>query len=222
MTLDYTQEGKVAIKMNDYVATIVDNAPDDMKGVMNTPAAKHLFEVDGSTPRLSEEKAEFFHMMVAKLLFLCKRPRPDISTAIDFLSTRVQYSDQHDYKKLACVIKYLCGTRELFLTLEASNPLVIKWWVDAAFTVHEDMRSHTGGCGSIGKGCFSNTSIKQPLNTKSYTEAEVVGVDQLLSQVMWTQNFMVAQGLEVHENQVLQDNLSAIQLETNGTASTGK
>ena len=50
--------------------------------------------------KLSEEDAQFFHNYVAKLLFLCKRARPDIQTAVAFLSTRVQNPDTNDYKKL--------------------------------------------------------------------------------------------------------------------------
>ena len=49
----------------------------------------------------------FFHHNVAKLLFLCKRARPDLQTAVAFLSTWVQRPDRDDYKKLARAMKYL-------------------------------------------------------------------------------------------------------------------
>ena len=43
------------------------------------------------------------------------------------------------------MIHYLHGAPNLALTLEADDMHIIKWWVDASFTVHPDMKSHTGG-----------------------------------------------------------------------------
>jgi hypothetical protein len=39
--------------------------------------------------------------------------------------------------------------------------------------------------------------------------------------VIWTHNFLKAQGFEVNDNVVFQDNQSAILLEKNGKASSG-
>ena len=58
--------------------------------------------------------------------------------------------------------------------------------------------------------------------TESSTKAELVGVDDVLPQVLWTWNFLLAQGWEVNETVIYQDNKSAILLETNGAASSSK
>jgi hypothetical protein len=63
---------------------------------------------------------------------------------------------------------------------------------------------------------------KQWLNTKSSTEAELVGVDDGMPLVVWTRNFITAQGYKVKDNIVYQDNQSAILLEKNGRASSGR
>jgi hypothetical protein len=83
------------------------------------------------------------------------------------------------------------------------------------------MRSHTGGTMSLGKGSVYSLSRKQRLNTKSLTEAELVGVDVGMPLVIWTRNFLKAQGFEVNDNVVFQDNQRAILLEKNGKASSG-
>ena len=65
-----------------------------------TPAADYLFEVNDQPNLLNSEKTDFFHHMVAKLLFICKRGRPGIQTAVAFLCTQVKEPDEDDYKKL--------------------------------------------------------------------------------------------------------------------------
>jgi hypothetical protein len=51
-------------------------------------------------------------------------------------------------------MKYLYVTINLPLTLEADGSTILKWWVDASYGVHPDMRSQTGGVMSLGKGAI--------------------------------------------------------------------
>ena len=95
--------------------------------------------------------------------------------------------DTDDYKNLARVMKYIKGTIGLPLILSINNSGNIKWHVDATFAVHNDMRRHTGGFMTMGKGEAYLHSSKQKLNTKSSTGAEIIGVDDVLTQVIWTQ-----------------------------------
>jgi hypothetical protein len=134
----------------------------------------------------------------------------------------VKSPDEDDWKKLACVIKYLRGTHKMPLTLEAGNLQVIKWWVDASYAVHDDMKSHTGGMMTMGKGVVYATSTRQKLNTRSSTEAELVGMHDVLPQVIWTRYFIMSQGYDGAESVVYQDNQSSILLEKNGRMSSGK
>ena len=164
--------------------------------------------------------SEDFHTYVAKALFLCKQARPNIQTAVAFLTTQVKGPDQDDWKKLVRMISYLKGTSKLVLTLEADKINVLKWYIDASYSVHNDMKGHTGGAMTMGKGAIYNRSTKQKINTKSSTETEIVGVDDILPQVLWTNYFMRAQGWNTFETIVYQDNKSAILLENNGKASS--
>lgn len=223
MTLDFTKEKKLKIGMVEYIKTMLADLPPDMDGTAVTPAANHLFDVNGKDPvLLPEARSMFFHHNVAKLLFLCKRARPDIQTAVAFLTTRVKSPDEDDYKKLGCVMKYLRGTLDLELTLEGNSLNSIKWWADGAFAVHPNMRSHTGGVMTLGKGAVYATSTIQKLYTKSSTEAELVAVDDIMPQVLWTTYFLKSQGYTTDHATVYQDNKSAILLEKNGRASSSK
>ena len=184
MTLNYSVPGKFTIRMDDYMQGILNEAPADMDGAMLTPAAQHLFEVDNAAKCLPPEKAELFHHLMAKLLFLCKCAWPGLQTTIAFLTTRVKQPDTNDYKKLTHTICYLHGTPDLVApTLKADNAHVVKWWVNASFTVHPDMHSHTGGMMSLSKGSTYSTLTHHKINIKSSTEAKLVAVDDVMPMI---------------------------------------
>ncbi len=92
------------------------------------------------------------------------------------------------------------------------------WYFDAAFAFHPNMGRHTGGGLTMGRGFPIAMSTKQKLNTKSLTESELVGVNDMIPIIFWTCYFLLEQGYGVIENLLLQDNRSSILLERNGRA----
>jgi hypothetical protein len=64
------------------------------------------------------------------------------------------------------------------------------------------MKSHTGGVMSLGTGAAYAVSKKQKLNTKSTTESELVGIDDVLRQALWTKYFMEGQGYGTSTNRL--------------------
>ena len=107
MRIDYSQKDKVIITQYDYINDILTSLPDDMKGTAVQPARKYLFTVNEDAIKLDTKTADLFHHYTAQPLFLSKRARPDLQTAIAFLCTRIMAPDIDDYKKLANVMKYL-------------------------------------------------------------------------------------------------------------------
>ena len=223
MTFDFSEPGKVKVDMIDYMCAMVDDFSTKFKptDTAPNPAAEDLFAL-GNGPKLEKEQAEEFHTFVAKGLFACKRARPDIHTAITALCTHVKSPNQDDWKKLHRLLRYINGTRQDKLILSADDLHVIKWYVDAAFAVHPDFKSHTGGGMTYGTGMPQTMARKQKLNTRSSTEAELVGADDMATMILWTKLFMEAQGYEIKKNILYQDNKSTILLENNGKRSSSK
>ena len=62
-------------------------------------------------------------------------------------------------------------------------------------------------------------SRKHKLNTKSSTEAEVVGVSDYLPYNIWVFLFMLSQGYDIKQKILFKDNQSAINMEKNGKKS---
>ena len=108
------------------------------------------------------------------------------------------------------------------MRFSAEDLNLLKWYIDVSHQVHPDFRSHTGGLLTLGKGSVYNKSSKQKINTRSSTESELVGVDDVIVQILWTNLFMEEQGYNVNDTIVFQDNKSALLLEKNGRYSSSK
>ena len=113
MTIDFSDVGKVKITMYDYIDKMISKLPTEIIDKLATPASNHLFKIREDndddqllTPDISEE----FHHLTANTLFLSKRARPDLQTAVAFLITRVKAPNSDDQKKLAKLKKYLQET----------------------------------------------------------------------------------------------------------------
>ena len=223
MTLDFSVPGQVTINMSDYVKTMLNDASASMDGKAATPAAPHLFKVNTDDPKLlTKENQEMFVHLVMQGLYLSQRGRPDIRTAISFLCSRLNCPDEDDYKKPTRLIRYLQHTLYLCLLLGKDASDSIRWWTDASFAVHPDMRGHTGATMSMGKGSVFSGSWKQKLVTRSSTESEVVGVYGVLPQILWTKKFLEEQGVRIKETVLYKDNMSSMLLERNGRHSSTK
>jgi len=215
-------EGKLKIDMIDYIDKMGREFPEELDGDTKYPWTEKLFAVDKNSAVLSTESANTFHTHTMKIMYLAKRTRPDVLPAVIFLSSRVKTSTLQDWKKLTKMMSFISRTKDEVMSLKYSNSGIITWCVDAAFAVHEDMKSHTGAVMTLGMGSMCSYSLKQKVNSRSSTEAELIGVDDVVSKMIWTQKFMKSQGLEIRHNIVFRNNTSAMKLEENGRVSAGK
>ena len=115
MTLDWSNDSYVKITMYDFLEDILKEVDEkgDMNGTSPTPASDKLFEADENSEKLSEKEADYYHRIVARLLFASKRARPDLLTAVSYLCTRVKSPTISDYNKLKRTIRYIRQTIHL-------------------------------------------------------------------------------------------------------------
>jgi hypothetical protein len=222
MTFDFSTSGKCKVTMEGYIADLLNEVNDTIQGVSTTPASANLFSIDESSEKLCTSEKEFYHTFTAKLLYLGKRVRPDLLTAVSFLAKRVQAPTQQDFRKLQKSIKYLRQTAKLGIVLEASKSLCVLAYIDSSYAVHADMKSHTGVVIGIGRGPVYAKSSGQKLNTKSSTESELVGLSDSTNQVIWVRNMIMAQGYDIEAAKVYQDNQSTIAMVKNGKSNSSR
>jgi hypothetical protein len=174
MTLDVSVSGQVMIDVFDCIEEML--------------TAFEKAEPNGAGAKSSARDVEF-HNLVAKTLHATKRARPDSCTAVAFLTARVREPDKDDWKKLVHMMGHLRGSWKMPLVLSVNGSHILKWWVDASFAVHPNLRGCSGGGLSLGRGFPIAGSTKHELNTRSLTEAELVRADDFMPAVCWTRCF---------------------------------
>jgi hypothetical protein len=135
--------GTVTLDMRYYLHKILEccNAP---KTAAVMPGGKDTFLVDSSSRPLNEVRKQRFHTLVAKLLYLSKRARPDIIAVVGFLCTRVRSPTEEDERKLSRVLSYLHGSKNQVMKMRLLGIFRVEAFVDASFAVHQDGKSHSG------------------------------------------------------------------------------
>ena len=223
MKLHFNRQDKtVQVPMQSYIDEAIQQSQLDVRRTAATPATKGLFEIDPHAVQLDTPESDRFRSVVCKLLYVALRGRPDILLAVVFLASCISKATLQDQVKLKRLLEYLYGTYDLPLILGTDDIQTMYTFVDASFAVHVDMKSHTGGVITFGRGGIACKSTKQKLVTKSSTEAELVGASEYLPSTFWIQHFLEAQGFPLRHSIFEQDNQSAMRLERNGHASASQ
>jgi hypothetical protein len=113
------------------------------------------------------------------------------------------------------MMAFLKATLNDVIRLESDGLKIIRWFIDASFAIHGDYHGHTGAGMTLGKGSIQNISTKQKINTRSSTESELVGFDDVVPKVLWTKLFMEAQGYDIKDNIAYRDNQSSMKIQFN-------
>ena len=121
MDIDFIGNAKVKIAMVQYILECIEAYKLSDKETAATPVKSDLFMIDDKSLRLTESETEQLHSIVAKLLHISNRVRPDILLTVTFLCTRVQKPTKQDTNKLRHVLLYLNGTGNYTDTLTTTS-----------------------------------------------------------------------------------------------------
>ena len=222
MTFDFSVIGQVSITMLGYETDLVSdwfglNFDEKMVPARDKfasdPASPSIFE-KGDSPALCDKNAAIFHSYVMRIAFLAKRAKPELNVAISYMSTQVTHSSENDLRKLDRAIRYVRDHLGTGITLTAAGKnksVVVTAHIDASFGCHDDAKSHTGVCITLGQGPVYVRSVKQRIVTKSSTEAELVALSDEAGLIFHVEDFLTAQGYTC-DIIIGQDNQSTIQM----------
>jgi hypothetical protein len=123
--------------------------------------------------------------------------------------------------KVIRLLKYLRESEDRGVVLRpGTTGIAVKVYVDAAYGVHADGKSHTGSC--VVTGSVHCKSAKQSIVTKSSTEAELVALSDSANQGLYLRNFLGDQGYDMAPVVLYQDNMSTMGLVGRGRSGAEK
>jgi hypothetical protein len=215
MVLETRKSGDIKMRMDGYVQNVLDSFPEYKNIKKSTiPATMNLFK-QGHGELLCVSDKKRFHTTIARLLYLCKRTRPDIQLPVLYLCTRVRDPTKEDEQKLLKLLGYLKTTKHRARIISHRGNLKrLAAYVDASFACHADGKGHTGLVVKWGPTTLGTISKKQKIATKSSTEAELVGLTDVLDEIERANEYMQEQGVDLDVPIVYQDNMSTIAIVT--------
>jgi len=135
MDIEILPDKKRAISTPQHIEEVVSDLREEIKGDVAIP-------VNTKSCTLSDKKAELFHKLVAKLLWMTQRSWSDLETGVSFLCTRVQEPTEEDWTKFVRVVSFLQSTRTDRRIMGADSSNSLRTFVDASYAVHTNMRGH--------------------------------------------------------------------------------
>jgi len=121
--------------------------------VYESPGMKNTFIVNENSKKLVESERKEFHLWMARL-----------------------EATVEDQRKLMRVLGYLKGMQEATLLLSAMGVPMVVAYVDAAYAIHNDSKSHSGVIAYVGHTLVYVSLRKQKCISKSPTEAELIAL----------------------------------------------
>lgn len=181
-----------------------------------TPATQKLFDVTPDSKKCSDSVK--FYSVMAKLLYLGKRGRPDILIAVQFLCTRVKEPTLEDEKKLEQVLGYLLMTKSWTRAFDKSPFERVTKYIDASFATHADGKGQSACFVMLGNTLVHESYKKQQLVTKNSTETELVMLanniveGEMVEEFIINLQVMMDDDFVTNVHLVYQDNQSMIAL----------
>ena len=164
-----------------------------------------------------------YRRIVGKLLFIAMATRPDICTAVSYLSSAVSDPTNVDYYQLKRVVRYLKGTRNLGLLFVRSgtpNPQwrdIFKVYADASYAdCIKTRRSRTGIVMEFNGTPILWLSKKQSIVAISTMEAEYIAASFASQLTMFIRGVLKDLGFDLKGPTTLfEDNKACIDLANN-------
>jgi Reverse transcriptase (RNA-dependent DNA polymerase) len=110
MVLDFSHTGEARVTMGGYIDELFKTS--GVQGVARTPGTDGLFEVRGSAQPVPERVRVWFHSLIATILCLAKRTKPECLVAVSVLASKVNNCDSDDIDKAIRLVRYIRGSKD--------------------------------------------------------------------------------------------------------------
>ena len=187
------------------------------------PSDEDFFK-DPESTRVDVDQ-DLFRSKVMSLMYIAKRTRPDVLLEVTFLSTKCMKATKIDEEKLKRVMEYLAWNDEhkLYIKRKIDGDIILEVYCDASHMIHADCKGHTGVLIQFNENFILGISKKQPINSDSSCEAELIALHTGGHMATWLDNMLEELGMSKSKPiTILQDNQATIKLANQGHGKFGR
>lgn len=143
--------------------------------------------------------------------------RPDTAYSVNKVAQFMHRPCLSHWKTVKRTFRYINGTLQFGIMIKADAPFLLEGYCDADWgNDPDDRRSTSGFCWFLGGSPVSWSAKKQPLVSRSSTEAEFRSLANVTADLLWIKSLLHELGVSLKKSPVLWcDNLSTIALSLN-------
>ncbi|XP_020211192.1 uncharacterized protein LOC109796007 [Cajanus cajan] len=157
----------------------------------------------------------FYRSIVGGLQYITIT-RPELSFSINRVCQFMHNPQEHHWKAVKRILRYLQGTVHYGLHLKKSSQLNLTAYSDSDWGSDlDDRKSTTGFCVYLGQNLVSWCSRKQQAVSRSSTEAEYRGIAAVTAELVWLKSLLSELYISVPVPKTYCDNLGAVLLAAN-------
>ncbi|KAF5094301.1 hypothetical protein DV451_005044 [Geotrichum candidum] len=155
----------------------------DSKSAPTPLPSTHLSEFKDSDP---DADATLFRSIVGKLIYAANCARPDLATAVGFLSRHMKAPKAIHLNAAKHTLRYLAGTVDLGITYRRQNKFELVGYADADWgSDSKDRISISGYLFKLSGGPLTWACRKQKTVAGSSSEAEYVALSEAAKECVW-------------------------------------
>ncbi|XP_060674740.1 retrovirus-related Pol polyprotein from transposon RE1 isoform X2 [Ziziphus jujuba] len=209
----HRSEGVMHLTQSKYIRDLLQKSKMDGAKEVSSPmlTGRHLSLYDGDM----FDNPELYRSTVGALQYLTIT-RPEISFSVNKLSQFLHAPTTDHWETCKRLLRYLKGTIQYGLQLQASNQLVLHAFVDSDWASNPDDRKSTSGyCIFLGASLISWSSKKQHVVARSSTEAEYRALAHVTVELCWLRNLSQELQFLFDKPIIWSDNIGAALLASN-------
>lgn len=212
------KNGIYNINQSQYIDSLINRFGLNDAKISKIPLDPGYLKIDRENLKIMPD-AKKYQQLIGGLLYIAVHTRPDINAAVTILSQHNNYPTQIDWNETKRVLRYLKGTKNMFLKLgniEDKNKNLYGF-ADADWAQNKkDRKSNSGRIFKFFGSPISWSCKKQECVALSSTEAEYISLADASQEAVWLRRLLADFGAEqIDATIIYEDNQSCLKLLAN-------
>ena len=174
----------------------------------NYPMRANLLSYKPEASQLSEAKHADYRSILQKVAY-AREGRPDLDFVVAYLQRQQTAPTETDWSDLQHLLYYLNKEPEHWIVHNPTD-LQLRAYVDSSYNITADGASHYGYLLTVGHSLVGLKGGRIKTVVRSSTEAEIVGVNEVTSEILWARDVLIELGYPQQEIHIAEDNDSCI------------